>query len=1341
MLNMWRVRELTEKVTNMVMNYTEVEAKVREATNDEAWGPTGPQMQELAQSTFYYEQFPEVMGMLWKRMLQDNRAAWRRTYKSLLLLNYLVRNGSERVVTSAREHIYDLRTLENYKFIDEHGKDQGMNIRVKAKDLIDFIQDDNRLREERKKAKKNKDKYVGVSSESMGFRSSSQSDWDGWGNSRRKEEDDFGSRFEDSPNASEEEIEDAVDPVNEYRDEETSPKTGGKTSLGGGSGIGSRGNSAPVKKSSKPSKMVDLGAAATFGRDGSSTQSPQTTPSKTKAQNNDLLDNLFGSQASNGTSSPSKTSPTSAEDDFDPRAGEAGVEKQDFGDFNSAFGNAAAPANGNTDFADFSNFSQTAPEPPGGSSNASLLMGISAPTPAAAPASSATSPVAPAAPAPHSSNMDLLDDLLGSATTSPSSSSVVAVPPSTPSVASSDLLGGLGGGLGGALTPTPAATSPIMPVSTMPASRPPQNEPGDQNRDELATKPETEGVNNTPEQAEARSQLILARLKALSNGLQEEISKRSPDQERVLSLLENVSDHLTGPCTPQKYAGIDQLSHEGWLFRQHFYGPVVSMLLNNITADGFLRKHKEYHDIVWNLIKAGYFEENLNILLCIISNAELKSAKLAVSVLEDLLLSSCFLDCLLRRCSEPLGKVENDSMWDETVRLLVSLPERTANKLQKDTPERLMPSSFCKIVALQILQALICLADGLNHEISGTVEPVAKLLGQLCYVSDTQSVLLPIMHWLGVWVKKNPIIQRVSFKMFAKLPSLTSERVLTALLKMDMNSKELFSVIGDCGVTNAKMKYLLTQKFLITRHLPCTQSVPTIVNYLALADPTNELLKASFCHLLEVWCDKSIMTHSSFEHHTFITKGLMACLSHFNPEDVEACKHETIQKLLHGMANHLDNPSQEMKVLGMVVGEELTKVLHSGGPSLKFEYEDDDLTFELKALACKEGEESCLEVAPSGCDSNGTSLFEDFEAELYIIGILKKGSHERLESKNVCRDSHLQKSKEDTKNCLVKLIMEDHSKNTEAKAELDSDDDEFEPYDMSNDTCQSKVKEPAYAQEVLEYIIDGEVDKVEAALRVCERIVQQDMKEQDSELAVEMTKVLLHLDNKYNLEDFDVSRTRSLCALTASHPRECAFYLGGEFFERNYTMKQRKDILHTLGQAAIELSGESPQSNSLKSCQLRRALQPNVMKEAAGFFFFPLVRGVTESRPHLDLLDADRHLLCDLLRTLGLFVRVTGQSEITTKMAGCLLELTWSLRVQNDPEIRGACLEGLSSALEAVPDTVLLSLVPGEMMELRQWLAVTLQQDRDRRCQLLAAKLALRLDRCFADMIGLPKSS
>lgn len=75
-------------------------------------------------------------------------------------------------MTSAREHIYDLRSLENYTFIDENGKDQGVNVRHKVRDLIEFIQDDDRLREERKKAKKNKDKYIGMSSDAMGGRSS-----------------------------------------------------------------------------------------------------------------------------------------------------------------------------------------------------------------------------------------------------------------------------------------------------------------------------------------------------------------------------------------------------------------------------------------------------------------------------------------------------------------------------------------------------------------------------------------------------------------------------------------------------------------------------------------------------------------------------------------------------------------------------------------------------------------------------------------------------------------------------------------------------------------------------------------------------------------------------------------------------------------------------------------------------------------------------------------------------------------------------------------------------------------------------------------------------------------
>ena len=43
------------------------------------------------------------------------------------LLEYLVKNGSERVVDDARSHIATIKMLRNFYYIDEKGKDQGLN--------------------------------------------------------------------------------------------------------------------------------------------------------------------------------------------------------------------------------------------------------------------------------------------------------------------------------------------------------------------------------------------------------------------------------------------------------------------------------------------------------------------------------------------------------------------------------------------------------------------------------------------------------------------------------------------------------------------------------------------------------------------------------------------------------------------------------------------------------------------------------------------------------------------------------------------------------------------------------------------------------------------------------------------------------------------------------------------------------------------------------------------------------------------------------------------------------------------------------------------------------------
>ncbi|XP_066197608.1 clathrin interactor 1 isoform X2 [Saccopteryx leptura] len=429
MLNMWKVRELVDKATNVVMNYSEIESKVREATNDDPWGPSGQLMGEIAKATFMYEQFPELMNMLWSRMLKDNKKNWRRVYKSLLLLAYLIRNGSERVVTSAREHIYDLRSLENYHFVDEHGKDQGINIRQKVKELVEFAQDDDRLREERKKAKKNKDKYVGVSSDSVGgFRYSERYDpepkskWDEeWDKNksafpfsdklgelsdkigstiddtiskfRRKDREDSPERCSDSDE--EKKARRGRSPKGEFKDEEETVTTKHIHITQATETTTTR-----HKRTANPSKTIDLGAAAHYTGDKASPDQNASTHTP---------------QSSVKTSVPSSKPSGDLVDLFDGTSQSTGGSADLFGGF-ADFGSAAASGNfpsqvaatsGNGDFGDWSAFNQA---PAGTAPSSGELFGS-----ASQSAVELTSGSQPAlGPTPAASGSSDLFDLMGS---------------------------------------------------------------------------------------------------------------------------------------------------------------------------------------------------------------------------------------------------------------------------------------------------------------------------------------------------------------------------------------------------------------------------------------------------------------------------------------------------------------------------------------------------------------------------------------------------------------------------------------------------------------------------------------------------------------------------------------------------------------------------------------------------------------------------------------------------------------------------------------------------------------------------------------------------------------
>jgi len=145
-------------IKNVVHNYTYAEVKVREATSNDPWGPPSSLMAEIAELTRNPLSYNETMAMIWRR-LNDHGKNWRHVYKAIVLLDHLVRHGSERVSRDCRNNIVAIRTLADFQHVDENGRDNGLAVREKARQLAILLGDDERLRGERIRAHETKERF------------------------------------------------------------------------------------------------------------------------------------------------------------------------------------------------------------------------------------------------------------------------------------------------------------------------------------------------------------------------------------------------------------------------------------------------------------------------------------------------------------------------------------------------------------------------------------------------------------------------------------------------------------------------------------------------------------------------------------------------------------------------------------------------------------------------------------------------------------------------------------------------------------------------------------------------------------------------------------------------------------------------------------------------------------------------------------------------------------------------------------------------------------------------------------------------------------------------------
>ncbi|KAK9795194.1 hypothetical protein WJX73_002511 [Symbiochloris irregularis] len=157
---------LANRAKQYAYNLSEIELKVEDATSNEAWGPTGSQMSEITKASYDSESFKQIMEVLARR-LQDQGEDWRHVYKSLLLLEYMAKHGPQKIVDELVSNVNVIEKLQTFQYKDKNGRDWGLNVRQRAKEITALVGDAERMRAERAKAKANETKYTGVSSDDM----------------------------------------------------------------------------------------------------------------------------------------------------------------------------------------------------------------------------------------------------------------------------------------------------------------------------------------------------------------------------------------------------------------------------------------------------------------------------------------------------------------------------------------------------------------------------------------------------------------------------------------------------------------------------------------------------------------------------------------------------------------------------------------------------------------------------------------------------------------------------------------------------------------------------------------------------------------------------------------------------------------------------------------------------------------------------------------------------------------------------------------------------------------------------------------------------------------------
>eukprot|EP00051_Salpingoeca_urceolata_P010362 m.126549 g.126549 ORF g.126549 m.126549 type:complete len:873 (-) comp16682_c0_seq4:2058-4676(-) len=757
----------------------------------------------------------------------------------------------------------------------------------------------------------------------------------------------------------------------------------------------------------------------------------------------------------------------------------------------------------------------------------------------------------------------------------------------------------------------------------------------------------------------------------------------------------------------------------------------------------------------------------------------------AVETIAQLIRNALRQDLVSRLVTHATTPQSNVAELKAIAAMVVSLPDKLANALGRSrcqTQDAMRPAEYFDVVGRQLAVGLAQTAteDGLGLGIVSAV--VAKLAAH----GRAQPFLASLMTWLLEQdLEATRLVQRCASVLVVHDRSIA--KLAEALVAVTPRSKEGYNVLtallAPLVNSHQALRLALSHTFLLVRWFPEDHMLHACARILCAA--SGELLLSALCSVMEVWGDPASLRACPAEQHFYMSKALVVLLAHLPPDVLATHTSRLMSVIARGVQPHLASSVRVTRGVGMMTATLILRRLHPDHP-LAFDIEDLPHVQALRALdeqVWQERNAPTPDSASSESLSRGTGDVEPAVCAQVGFAPARTSHDGGLSAATTASHSDRDSDSDDPDADFFASLA--HGKGKTAGAESvrptfqdDSDDEELEAFAIpeegdGRDSVSSKS--PRYIRDCLEGLRSGDnVDLIEACLKAAQGLIEADPGDL-KEVCEELTRTLLHMSNQYNLDGFVEARQGALVAIACACPTKVARMLTREFYELDYSIGHRQDMLQTLCLAATKLSqysGATPAATSSTSrtaagadgasvgvptpreivemrlaAKTRRFASPtklappgraNRFAAVAGEFFYPLLRYFDRPVNTFDLLGADSMLLALLIRTLGVVINAAGSAPCTLTMAVTFVHFGLGFRYHHDPFVRQALSYAFLMVFRAVDLELLLMDVAEELTEVRLWLQAAVQKDPDNLCRELAAANLYQLHQTGESLGALP---